>query len=218
MKRKRLAIFSPNLSWISCTLVWSRLTNGCEIKRSSSKRGMRRKYVLSFSKGILLNLARGLAFLLTFLVPCIALYFLVLYPQATFGNLTPYDLDNSIVSLHFFISPLLFMPFFLIFSSYFSLVRTFIISYAGIFVSLPIVLILLGLFGHGLSAGPTPISTTVFYFAPNAIVFALAFLFGRRKQIDSFQTGQLIPSEEGRKGQSFNQLVEETEQFVTYFG
>jgi hypothetical protein len=132
-----------------------------------------------------LTLARTLALLLTFFIPVLALYFLVLNPSATLGNLNSYDLDNLIVDLQFFISPLLFIPFFLLFSSYFNAVKTLVLSYAGIFLSFPTFLILLSFGPGGLSAGPTPTSTAEFYFGPNALVFALAFIFGRRGSADS---------------------------------
>jgi hypothetical protein len=127
---------------------------------------------------ILLNLARTLAFLLTFLSPFIS-YLIVLNPTGAIGNVTTYELDNLIVDFHFFVSPLLFIPFFLLFGSYFSLGKTLFISFSCMPLSFPIFLILLSLIGYNMSAGPTPVSTMVIYFGPNALIFVLALVFGQ---------------------------------------
>ncbi len=77
-------------------------------------------------KGRLLALARGFALVLGFVVPFIAFYYFVLTWFTSTSNIL-----MAVNFLQLFISPLLWLPFFILYRSKFNLVTILLVVYAG---------------------------------------------------------------------------------------
>src|ERR1022692_1351006 len=95
---------------------------------------------------LLENTARCLSLLLAFVIPILAFYYFVVNPSATIGTLTPYDTSSLIIYLHWFVSPLIWFPFFLLFPSKFNLVRIPLIAYGTTWLFVPITVIVIDIF------------------------------------------------------------------------